>query len=393
MATLNYQLFRSTPPEKYATMFLGCYDATARVLTYSNAGHLPPFLLSRDGSVQRLETSGTVVGLFDGMTYGEELAWTCIPGDIFVAYSDGITEPENEFGEFGEERLIELIPAASRPIAGADQRSRDRGGCRLDRGRRTTRRRNSGAGAGAVMTSVLLLHLLLCPDSRGCDRHPQSDVAPNLSTDKPPTSSSLLTVAGAWLRLSHLGAKASGSTRALQSLWPRIRGSTSPGCGGTGKRSLQTIYFLLMRGWVRSGRASETWLRLPSALFGIASIPLLYFVARRFMAWSLRCARSRSAAGVQSRRTSITRRKLAATRWQFCWCCCRRISLSSRGTDRRARLGAVDDLRHRSLLHALFRRAGAGCASTRCSSSALPYSGVRRYCCGSLILALRRFPD
>lgn len=108
MATLNYQLYRSTPPEKYATMFLACYDAGTRELTYSNAGHLPPLLLSRNGGVQRMETSGTVVGLFDGMTY-EKSSITMHAGDIFVAYSDGITEPENEFGEFGEERLIELI--------------------------------------------------------------------------------------------------------------------------------------------------------------------------------------------------------------------------------------------------------------------------------------------
>ena len=108
MATLNYQLYRSTPPEKYATMFLACYDANTRLLTYSNAGHLPPLLLDGDGEVRRLETSGTVVGLFDGMTY-EKSAVAMHPGDIFVAYSDGITEPENEFGEFGEARLIDLI--------------------------------------------------------------------------------------------------------------------------------------------------------------------------------------------------------------------------------------------------------------------------------------------
>jgi len=108
METLNYQLFRSTPPEKYATMFLGCYDAVSRSLTYSNAGHLPPLLLDAAGGVRRLETSGTVVGLFDGMSYDESTV-DMHPGDIFVAYSDGITEPENEFGEFGEERLIELI--------------------------------------------------------------------------------------------------------------------------------------------------------------------------------------------------------------------------------------------------------------------------------------------
>ena len=108
MGTLNYQLFRSTPPEKYATMFLACYDARSRLLTYSNAGHLPPLVLGGNGNFARLETSGTVVGLFDGMTYDESTV-NLEPGDIFVAYSDGITEPENEFGEFGEERLIELI--------------------------------------------------------------------------------------------------------------------------------------------------------------------------------------------------------------------------------------------------------------------------------------------
>jgi sigma-B regulation protein RsbU (phosphoserine phosphatase) len=108
MATLNYQLYRSTPPEKYATMFLGCYDAPSRSLTYSNAGHLPPLVLSADGSVRRAETSGTVVGLFDAMDY-DQSSVGMHPGDIFVAYSDGITEPENEFGEFGEQRLVELI--------------------------------------------------------------------------------------------------------------------------------------------------------------------------------------------------------------------------------------------------------------------------------------------
>jgi phosphoserine phosphatase RsbU/P len=108
MTTLNYQLYRSTPAAKYATLFLGCYDAKARVLTYCNAGHLPPIILRANGEVFRLTVNGTVVGLFDGVTY-DESTLVMQAGDIFVAYSDGVTEPENEFGEFGEERLIELI--------------------------------------------------------------------------------------------------------------------------------------------------------------------------------------------------------------------------------------------------------------------------------------------
>ena len=105
---LNRQVLRSTPIEKYATLFLGMYDGLTRTLTYCNAGHLPPIILAADGSKRRLEVGGSVVGLLDGLTFNEAEV-TIHPGDIFVAYSDGITEPENEFGEFGEERLLELV--------------------------------------------------------------------------------------------------------------------------------------------------------------------------------------------------------------------------------------------------------------------------------------------
>jgi sigma-B regulation protein RsbU (phosphoserine phosphatase) len=108
LAMLNHQLYRSTPSEKYATMFLGFYDANTRQLKYSNAGHLPPLIIAQDGSVRQLETGGLVVGLFGDVTYSDDSV-EMSPGDILVAYSDGITEPENEFGEFGEERLISLV--------------------------------------------------------------------------------------------------------------------------------------------------------------------------------------------------------------------------------------------------------------------------------------------
>jgi sigma-B regulation protein RsbU (phosphoserine phosphatase) len=108
MSNLNTQLVRCTSPEKYATMFLGCYDAGLRELIYCNAGHLPPFMLNANGSFIRLDTSGTVVGLFDGEVYSESTI-AMRPGDLLVAFSDGVTEPENDSGEFGEERLIALI--------------------------------------------------------------------------------------------------------------------------------------------------------------------------------------------------------------------------------------------------------------------------------------------
>ncbi|HWR17001.1 MAG TPA: SpoIIE family protein phosphatase [Terriglobales bacterium] len=105
---LNRQVYRSTPLEKYATIFLGIYDGKSQKLTYCNAGHLPPLILSEDGSLRRLDQGGSVIGLLEGLTF-EEAEVTLRPGEIFIAYSDGLSEPENEFGEFGEERLIQLV--------------------------------------------------------------------------------------------------------------------------------------------------------------------------------------------------------------------------------------------------------------------------------------------
>ncbi len=108
LGLLNHQLYESTPPEKYATLFLAIYDGRSHHLTYSNGGHLPPILIGTDGAVRRLEAGGTVVGLFDNLSY-EEGSVEMHPGEIFLAYSDGVTEPENDFGEFGEQRLIDLV--------------------------------------------------------------------------------------------------------------------------------------------------------------------------------------------------------------------------------------------------------------------------------------------
>jgi sigma-B regulation protein RsbU (phosphoserine phosphatase) len=104
---LNRQLFESTSVEKYATFFYALYDSTARRLTYTNAGHLPPVLFRR-GRMERLECGGTVVGLFSPMDY-EQASVQLEPGDVFLAFTDGLTEPENIYGEeFGEERLLEV---------------------------------------------------------------------------------------------------------------------------------------------------------------------------------------------------------------------------------------------------------------------------------------------
>ena len=108
VSELNQQLHATTSPEKYATFFFAIYDRETGLLTYTNAGHLQPVLF-RDGVATPLEVNGTVVGAFPFSKY-EESKLELRSGDLLLCYTDGITEPENEYGEmFGEERLIELV--------------------------------------------------------------------------------------------------------------------------------------------------------------------------------------------------------------------------------------------------------------------------------------------
>jgi sigma-B regulation protein RsbU (phosphoserine phosphatase) len=101
---LNLHLFRNTSDDRYATLFYAVYDSSTRLLHYTNAGHLPPLLVAGE-QVKKLDEGGMVVGLFDDCVYEQGCA-TVEPGSLLVAYSDGITEPENVYGEqFGARRL------------------------------------------------------------------------------------------------------------------------------------------------------------------------------------------------------------------------------------------------------------------------------------------------
>jgi sigma-B regulation protein RsbU (phosphoserine phosphatase) len=105
---LNQQLFRNTSDDRYATFFYAVYDSEARLLTYTNAGHLAPFFVNQ-GRVQQLDEGGTVVGLFEEVPYTQGTL-KVEPGSVLVAFSDGLTEPENVYGEeFGMARLREEI--------------------------------------------------------------------------------------------------------------------------------------------------------------------------------------------------------------------------------------------------------------------------------------------
>ncbi len=105
----NKLLFRNTDPHKYATLFYGILDRSNNQISYCNAGHNDPILISKDKTIQRLDVGGVVVGVIPEYPF-EETSVQMNTGDLLVVYSDGITEAMNEFEEeYEEERLIKLL--------------------------------------------------------------------------------------------------------------------------------------------------------------------------------------------------------------------------------------------------------------------------------------------
>jgi len=104
VARLNRHLVRNTGDDRFATFFIAVYDSASRTLRYTNAGHLPSFLISRDGAMH-LSKGGMVLGVLEDCCYDEEMVHVA-DNSILVAYSDGLVEPEHVYGEeFGIKRL------------------------------------------------------------------------------------------------------------------------------------------------------------------------------------------------------------------------------------------------------------------------------------------------
>jgi serine phosphatase RsbU (regulator of sigma subunit)/predicted enzyme related to lactoylglutathione lyase len=106
---VNQLFYENTTDSAYATLFFAEYNDDARRLRYANCGHYPPMLLRRDGTLERLASTGTVLGLFP--TWSCSIEECCLfPGDILALYTDGITESFNEAEEeFGEQRLLDVL--------------------------------------------------------------------------------------------------------------------------------------------------------------------------------------------------------------------------------------------------------------------------------------------
>jgi serine phosphatase RsbU (regulator of sigma subunit) len=112
LQSVNRLFYENTAENAYATLFYSEYDDRTCRLRYANCGHLPGLLVRSDGTVMRLSSTASVLGLFSD--------WPCStaelqlsPGDLFAIYTDGVTEAVNQRDEeFGEERLLDIITRA-----------------------------------------------------------------------------------------------------------------------------------------------------------------------------------------------------------------------------------------------------------------------------------------
>jgi sigma-B regulation protein RsbU (phosphoserine phosphatase) len=108
-ASVNRLLCRNIAAGKFATLCYAVVDTAERTVAFANAGHNPPILLHRDGSVDRLNTAGLVLGVTADWQYTGG-AYPLDAGDRLVCFTDGITEAEDPSREqFSDSRLLDTI--------------------------------------------------------------------------------------------------------------------------------------------------------------------------------------------------------------------------------------------------------------------------------------------
>jgi sigma-B regulation protein RsbU (phosphoserine phosphatase) len=114
LKVVNLQAYASSLADRYATVFYGVFDMATRTLRYVNAGHTPPVVLRRNGSIETLETGGAPIGMFPDSSY-EEGSVQLDPGDLVITYTDGVIEAANESGgEWGVQGLLSATAAWAR---------------------------------------------------------------------------------------------------------------------------------------------------------------------------------------------------------------------------------------------------------------------------------------
>ena len=114
LKVVSHQAYVSSAEGRYTTLFYGVFDGSTRTLRYVNAGHNPPVVIRRDGSLHWLETGGAPVGLFADSEYREGMV-KLETGDLLIAFTDGLTEASNQDGEeWGVQGLLKAAVCGAR---------------------------------------------------------------------------------------------------------------------------------------------------------------------------------------------------------------------------------------------------------------------------------------
>ena len=117
LAEVNRTLFATTSSERFVTVFYAVYDPADSTLTYTNAGHCAPLWLRPSSQTARLESLILPAGIVPEIP-PLQVSIRLAPGDLLLAYSDGLTEAVSREGEeFGEDRLLDLCVAVHRHAA------------------------------------------------------------------------------------------------------------------------------------------------------------------------------------------------------------------------------------------------------------------------------------
>lgn len=111
VANTNAFICEITGAEQFATMVYAEYTQSTRELTYTNAGHNQPMLVRADGSYERLDCGGLVLGVLPSAAY-EVATITLEPGDTILFFTDGLSDLESPVGQdYGEDRALEQLIA------------------------------------------------------------------------------------------------------------------------------------------------------------------------------------------------------------------------------------------------------------------------------------------
>ena len=108
ISRVNLALYRRGIESRFVTLMYGTL-AENGTLTYCNAGHNPPLVISRDGTIRRLDCGGPIVGLFEAAIF-EEGTVRLAPGDWLIIFSDGVSEAMSAGGdEYGDDRIVAVV--------------------------------------------------------------------------------------------------------------------------------------------------------------------------------------------------------------------------------------------------------------------------------------------